>query len=137
MSVMAVDQWVTDLFRAIDNMDAGTFANAFTEDGTFRFGNSEPVVGRLQVEQSVSGFFSILGGAEPPRHRRVVGQLGRRRSGQRRGGGHLHTQGRHPDPGDSSDEHHAHGGGSNQGLPGVRRYLTAVGRAGMRTPPGS
>jgi ketosteroid isomerase-like protein len=62
MSVMAVDQWVTDLFRAIDNMDAGTFANAFTEDGTFRFGNSEPVVGRLQVEQSVSEFFSMLGG---------------------------------------------------------------------------
>jgi ketosteroid isomerase-like protein len=62
MSVMTVDQWVADLFRAIDNMDAGTFANAFTEDGTFRFGNSEPVVGRLQVEQSVSEFFSMLGG---------------------------------------------------------------------------
>jgi ketosteroid isomerase-like protein len=61
MSVMAVDQWVADLFRAIDNMDAATFANAFTEDGTFRFGNSEPVVGRRQVEQSVSEFFSILG----------------------------------------------------------------------------
>ena len=62
MSVTAVGQWVTDLFRAIDNMDAGTFANAFTEDGTFRFGNSERVVGRLQVEQSVSEFFSMLGG---------------------------------------------------------------------------
>ena len=62
MSVTAVDQWVTDLFRAIDNMDAGTFANAFTEDGTFRFGNSEPVVGRVHVEQSVSEFFSMLGG---------------------------------------------------------------------------
>jgi ketosteroid isomerase-like protein len=62
MSVMTVDQWVTDLFGAIDSMDAATFANAFTEDGTFRFGNNEPVVGRLQVEQSVSGFFSVLGG---------------------------------------------------------------------------
>ena len=62
MSVTAVDQWVTDLFRAIDNMDAGTFANAFTEDGTFRFGNSEPVVGIVHVEQSVSEFFSMLGG---------------------------------------------------------------------------
>jgi hypothetical protein len=62
MSVMAVDQWVADLFRAIDNMDAAMFANAFTEDGTFRFGNSEPVVGRLQVEQSVTEFFSMLGG---------------------------------------------------------------------------
>jgi ketosteroid isomerase-like protein len=62
MSVMAVDQWVADLFRAIVNMDAAMFANAFTDDGTFRFGNSEPVVGRLQVEQSVSEFFSMLGG---------------------------------------------------------------------------
>jgi ketosteroid isomerase-like protein len=62
MSVMTVDQWVADLFRAIDNMDAATFAKAFTEDGSFRFGNSEPVVGRLQVEQSVAGFFSMLGG---------------------------------------------------------------------------
>jgi ketosteroid isomerase-like protein len=62
MSVMTVDQSVADLFRAIDSMDAATFANAFAEDGTFRFGNSEPVVGRLQVEQSVSGFFSMLGG---------------------------------------------------------------------------
>ena len=62
MSVTAVGQWVTDLFRAIDNMDAGTFANGFTEDGTFRFGNSEPVVGRVHVEQSVSEFFSMLGG---------------------------------------------------------------------------
>jgi ketosteroid isomerase-like protein len=62
MSVMTVDQWVADLFGAIDSMDAATFANAFTEDGTFRFGNNEPVVGRLQVEQSVSGFFSVLGG---------------------------------------------------------------------------
>jgi ketosteroid isomerase-like protein len=60
--VMAMDQWVADVFRAIDSMDAATFANAFTEDGTFRFGNSEPAVGRLQVEQSVSGFFSMLGG---------------------------------------------------------------------------
>jgi hypothetical protein len=51
-----------DLFRAVDAMDASTFAKAFAEDGTFRFGNSEPVVGREQVEQNVSGFFSMIGG---------------------------------------------------------------------------
>jgi uncharacterized protein (TIGR02246 family) len=62
MSVTAVDQWVEDLFRAIDSMDAATFASAFTEDGSFRFGNSAPVVGRQQVEESVAGFFSMLGG---------------------------------------------------------------------------
>jgi limonene-1,2-epoxide hydrolase len=62
MSVIAVDQWVVDLFRAIDSMDVPTFARAFAEDGSFRFGNTEPVVGREQVEQSVSGFFSMIGG---------------------------------------------------------------------------
>jgi ketosteroid isomerase-like protein len=62
MSVMAVDQWMLDLFRAVDAMDASTFAKAFAEDGTFRFGNSEPVVGREQVEENVSGFFSMIGG---------------------------------------------------------------------------
>ena len=51
-----------DLFRAIDSMDARTFAEAFTEEGTFRFGNSEPVAGRQQVQQSVSEFFSLIGG---------------------------------------------------------------------------
>jgi ketosteroid isomerase-like protein len=62
MSVMVVDQWVVDLFRAVDSMDAPMVAKAFTEDGSFRFGNTEPVVGREQVEQSVSGFFSMIGG---------------------------------------------------------------------------
>lgn len=62
MSVMAADQWVVDLFRAIDSMDAPTVARAFAEDGRFRFGNNEPVVGREHVEESVSGFFSMIGG---------------------------------------------------------------------------
>jgi ketosteroid isomerase-like protein len=56
------EEWVVDLFRAIDSMDATRFAEAFTEDGTFRFGNSEPVVGREQVQQSAKEFFSMIGG---------------------------------------------------------------------------
>jgi hypothetical protein len=34
---------------------------AFSEDGSFRFGNNEPAVGRQQIEQSLSGFFSMIG----------------------------------------------------------------------------
>jgi ketosteroid isomerase-like protein len=60
--VLAVDQTVVDLFRAIDSMDAPTFAKAFADDGSFRFGNTEAAVGREQVEQTVSGFFSMIGG---------------------------------------------------------------------------
>jgi ketosteroid isomerase-like protein len=62
MSVTAVDQWVLDLFGAIDAMDAPAVAKAFAPDGRFRFGNTEPVVGRDHVEQSMSGFFSMIAG---------------------------------------------------------------------------
>ena len=54
--------WVVNLFRVIDSMDARTFAEAFAEEGTFRFGNSEPVAGTQKVQQSVSEFFSLIGG---------------------------------------------------------------------------
>jgi ketosteroid isomerase-like protein len=62
MSVMVVDQWVLDLFGAIDSMDAPAVARAFAPDGSFRFGNTEPVVGREHVERSMSGFFSMIAG---------------------------------------------------------------------------
>ena len=56
-------EWVVDLFRAIDSMDARTFAEAFAEEGTFRFGNSGPVAGTQKVQQSVSEFFSLTEGS--------------------------------------------------------------------------
>jgi ketosteroid isomerase-like protein len=56
------EQWVVDFFGAIDSMDAPTLAKAFAEDGSFRFGNADPAVGREAVEQAISGFFSMLGG---------------------------------------------------------------------------
>jgi uncharacterized protein (TIGR02246 family) len=60
----STDRWVVDLFRAVDALDAATFAKAFTEDGTFRFGNAQPAVGRQQIEEALSGFFSIIGGLQ-------------------------------------------------------------------------
>lgn len=42
-------------------MDAPTCAKAFAEE-SFRFGNSEVVVGREEIEQSMAGWFSSLGG---------------------------------------------------------------------------
>ena len=49
MNVVLVDRWLQDLFRSIDAMDAPTFARAFSEDGAFRFGNSDPALGREQA----------------------------------------------------------------------------------------
>ena len=53
---------VAALFNAVDALDAAAFAKRFTEDGAFRFGNAPPVVGRQQIEESVAGFFSTIGG---------------------------------------------------------------------------
>ena len=47
-------------------MDAEGFAAAFAPDGSFRFGNAEPVAGREGVRDAVAGFFSTIGGL---RHR--------------------------------------------------------------------
>src|SRR5262245_57073543 len=54
--------YVTDLFHAVDALNATAFAERFTEEGTFRFGNAPAVAGRRQIEESVAGFFSTIGG---------------------------------------------------------------------------
>ena len=54
--------YVADLFHAVDALNATAFAERFTEDGTFRFGNNPPAVGRRQIAESVAGFFSMIGG---------------------------------------------------------------------------
>ena len=62
MSVTSTDRWLVDLFQLVDSMDAASFAKAFTEDGTFTFGNNPPAAGRQQVQESVSAFFSTIRG---------------------------------------------------------------------------
>jgi hypothetical protein len=56
------DEWLVGIFRTIDSMDAARFAEAFTEDGTFRFGNADAAAGRQQVREYVAGFFSSITG---------------------------------------------------------------------------
>jgi hypothetical protein len=58
----STQHYVADLFDAVDALDATAFAERFTEDGTFRFGNAPAVVGRQQIEESVAGFFSTIRG---------------------------------------------------------------------------
>jgi hypothetical protein len=50
------------LFAAIDAKDSDAFVSFFTEDGVFRFGNAEPVVGRDNVHAAVTGFFGSIKG---------------------------------------------------------------------------
>jgi ketosteroid isomerase-like protein len=53
---------VERLFKTIDQMDAEEFASFFTENGTFRFGNAEPVAGRKAIQEAVGGFFASIAG---------------------------------------------------------------------------
>ena len=60
VDVTTLDAWVVEWFATIDSMDSVKLAEAFAEEGTFRFGNSEAAVGRRQIEQAISGFFSMI-----------------------------------------------------------------------------
>ena len=62
MTTSAVDPWVVDLFRAIDDMDAATFAKTFADDAYLRFGNADPWVGRDVIEANLAGFYTTIGG---------------------------------------------------------------------------
>jgi len=48
------------LFKTIDQMDPDEFAAFLTEDGTFVFGNAEPVSGRVAIRDAVAGFYSTI-----------------------------------------------------------------------------
>ncbi|MGQ0466404.1 MAG: nuclear transport factor 2 family protein [Sporichthyaceae bacterium] len=62
MNATALDQWLVEFFRTVDARDATAFAEAFTDDGRFRFGNGAPVVGREAVEVAAAGFFASIAG---------------------------------------------------------------------------
>jgi hypothetical protein len=72
-AVTPADAQTQRLFETIDKMDAAGFAAYFTPDGSFRFGNAEPAVGREAVEKAAEGFFGTIGGL---RHRLIGVWLG-------------------------------------------------------------
>lgn len=49
-----------ELFEIVDRMDPQGFAERFTEDGRFRFGNAPTVATRAGIADSVGQFFSSL-----------------------------------------------------------------------------
>lgn len=55
-------QWVTDLFKSIDDMDTDKFASFLDEDVIFTFGNNPTAVGLDATKEAVSGFFSSING---------------------------------------------------------------------------
>ena len=56
--------WLTGLHKTIDGMDPEGFASYIKEDGQFRFGNMEPVVGRKAIEDAVRYFWTTIKGSQ-------------------------------------------------------------------------
>jgi len=54
--------FVEDLYRSVDAKDPETFAGFLTDGASFRFANAEPVVGKDNVREAVTGFFSMIAG---------------------------------------------------------------------------
>lgn len=54
------EQFVKDVFMAVDNMDADGFARFFTAQGAFAFGNGAAVIGRENIVSAVNGFFGAI-----------------------------------------------------------------------------
>jgi limonene-1,2-epoxide hydrolase len=53
-----------DLFRDIDSMEPDAFARHLSEHVRFRFGNSEPVIGRDNVRDVWAGFCDGIAGVQ-------------------------------------------------------------------------
>lgn len=53
---------VRQIFATVDEMKAEEYLDYFTEDGSFRYANAEPVVGRAAIRESLDGFWSMIKG---------------------------------------------------------------------------
>jgi hypothetical protein len=61
-------RWIEDLLASIDAMNAEKFVSFMTEDGEFRYGSSDPVIGKKAIEEYVGHFFGMFQGL---RHRPI------------------------------------------------------------------
>lgn len=58
-----IDTYDVDrVFEAIDGKKADEYAAFFAEDASFRFGNTEPIVGRRAIRDAMVIFFSTIKG---------------------------------------------------------------------------
>lgn len=61
---MEIRKWLESIGSTIDSMDADKFASFLTDDCTFRFGNQQPVEGKLATRDYVAAFFKMIGGSK-------------------------------------------------------------------------
>ena len=52
--------WIAQLFQSIDDRDSDAFMTFLSDDVLFRFGNAEPVNGKVAAAHAVRGFFESI-----------------------------------------------------------------------------
>ncbi len=57
---MEKESWVQNLLQSIDNMEVETFLTFLADDVLFRFGNADPVNGKVAVGEAVENFFGTV-----------------------------------------------------------------------------
>ena len=60
---MDTKNYLEGLGKVIDSKDGVKFAEYITENGLFRFGNTEPVIGRKAITDYVNYFFTMHNGS--------------------------------------------------------------------------
>lgn len=63
-----MDNWIQELFSAVDQMNADKFVTYLSEDAQFKFGNAAVVKGRDNIRKAVSDFFGTIKGL----HHRIL-----------------------------------------------------------------
>jgi hypothetical protein len=54
-------EWVEQTYEALDAKDVDAFAAQLTPGATVRFGNGEPVAGRVAIREAFGEFFDAIG----------------------------------------------------------------------------
>ena len=62
VDTMDTPEWVTDLFSAVDSMDADGFVGFMAEDVFFRNGSAEPLRGRDAVRDDIGSLYARITG---------------------------------------------------------------------------
>lgn len=59
---MSQNYFIPEMYRKVDAMDTAGFVNLFTENGSFRWANMAPVVGKQNITAFLTGFFQSIKG---------------------------------------------------------------------------
>ncbi|WP_168788679.1 nuclear transport factor 2 family protein [Paraburkholderia aromaticivorans] len=60
----AAFEYASEVYEAVDSTDEQRLARFLTENCTFVYGNSEPVIGRANVAESSKKFMALIAGIE-------------------------------------------------------------------------